>query len=167
MVGTHSVVSAFSAFARLATGRAKRPRSHGSVFRVQYCGLTLPQQIIGALYADAVVSLDRKAALATELLAVERRLRDWSKVTSTELLKLKAVHGTWAGVAASLGTTRHSLEAGRKRHGLVPPLRDWSLLTDRELLRLKAVHGSWHEVARALDLPPTTLWNVKHRRNLS
>jgi predicted HTH domain antitoxin len=69
LVGNYYIVNAFRDYvATIITSRATvGPR--GKIFGIQYAGLALPRTIIKVLYGDATVYLDRKYALAQELIA--------------------------------------------------------------------------------------------------
>lgn len=69
LVGNYYVVSAFRDYvATIVTSKATVcPR--GKIFGISYVGLSLPGTIVKVLYGDATVYLDRKYALAQELIA--------------------------------------------------------------------------------------------------
>lgn len=72
--GTHHIVGGFAAFAAQASGgKVKLPCPVVNIFRVEYTGVSLPQDIATALFAGATISLDRKRADVERMLAIPRR----------------------------------------------------------------------------------------------
>jgi len=69
LVGTESMVWAFSDFISSHIKTRARPTRHDSIFAVRYSGISLPQRVALLLYEGATVYLDRKKARAEELLA--------------------------------------------------------------------------------------------------
>ena len=77
LVGTSACVEAFRDWAAPLSGSAARIRPKDNIWSWTAGGLASPQAIARAMYEDATVYLDRKHALALQLMATPVRHRTW------------------------------------------------------------------------------------------
>jgi hypothetical protein len=77
LVGTEACVEAFRAWAAPISGSAARIRPKDNIWTWTAGGLASPQAIAREMYAGATVYLDRKYALALQLMATPVRHRTW------------------------------------------------------------------------------------------
>jgi len=123
LVGSRWIVGGFADFVKGVTGVNKAPAPARNIFRISYGGTGLPQAIANALYSDSTISLDRKKALADELITHTPRhpfgsRRTFDHLTPAVLRALKREHGSWYRVAKELKLTQPNLMRIRKRLGM-------------------------------------------------
>lgn len=124
LVGSRDIVTGFADFIRQRFGCGKQPTQRLNIFQVGYGGTGFPQAIAGLLYRDATVYLDRKHALALQLLALTPKhpfgsRKDLSGVTAETLLALyRDCGGNWPAVARHLGIRPANIHRTRKRLAL-------------------------------------------------
>lgn len=76
-LGTEAVVEAFRAWAAPISGSVANKYPKGNIWSWTAGGLASPQAIVREMYGDATVYLDRKHALALQLMAAPIRHRSW------------------------------------------------------------------------------------------
>lgn len=116
LTGSRAIVDAFAEHVRKSTGKRAAIRANGSVWRVTFHERNVCLAILGVLYADATISLDRKRRLAEAILArPEHARRTWLHLTGETLEALRRDHGSWRGVCRALNLNRGNFLTLRKR----------------------------------------------------
>lgn len=123
LAGTRPVVEALIDFAASFAGYRPVPKpGHGRVWDVKFSRRNAVKSLAQALYAGATVWLDRKKAIVDRFLAAPDA-RPWvprGALTREQLMALRAEHGTWRRVAASLGMHENTLRPLLRKHGIAP-----------------------------------------------
>lgn len=164
--GSQAAVKAFCDFVNRHTGSTAQPRPSRTIWSTSYGGLAMPQKVAAMLYKDSPIHLDRKKALADELMAITVVPPRWAHITAAELDRLHSEFGTWAAVSRHLGmNTPAILNSVRHRLGmdLGKPSR-WAHLTVDVLRLLYLENGSnWSAVSRRLGMNHFSLLAVRRR----
>lgn len=168
IVGSYHTVEGFAKLAADLCGRNKRPQPQGNIWRVRYARIDERKAIIDALYGNATIYLDRKKALADEMMGQPRlrEHRDWGGITKQQLVAAKKQHGTWKAALESLGIPKGSLGIFRNRGFISDPikkLRNWKSLTKTELESSALACGDLWNGMKAIGIPEGSRNKIRKR----
>ena len=124
LCGTNSVCEAFASLCREITNTTAVPHQVRRspltwIFRVN--GIHNVQRIVGELYGNCAVYLDRKKDIADSIMAIPSYRQDrLLRFTRGDLLRAFSVAGSWVGAALLLNfKCPNSIYALKRKHGLI------------------------------------------------
>jgi len=116
LIGIKAMIDGFRSFlSRSGIETNAQDRVRGNVVEISIGGVSLCKEVLGLLYNQSTVFLDRKKGLSDQILNEKRLHKDWSGLTAQQLQGLHSELGTWKKVAVHLGTDEGTLYGIRKR----------------------------------------------------